>query len=64
MKTWEHVFGDHQNGIPKEWSHFTIRLETEGKILSLEKLIEALEKGKFFKTLKKLYSEIVEKCDV
>ena len=58
MNTWESIFGDRID-VPKTWNHFLARLVTLDKSVSLEELIEAMEKGRFFKTLKALYSEII-----
>ena len=58
LKTWESVFTE-PRGTPSTWEHFVQRLEVQGETLSLEKLIDALKKGKFHRTLKVLYSAIV-----
>ena len=59
LDTWEAVFGDRKD-VPTKWEDFDARLGTLVKTLSLGELIEALEKGKFYKTLKALYTEIIK----
>ena len=58
LKTWASVFTE-PIGVPRKWEDFVQRLEVQGETLSLEKLIDALKKGKFHRTLKALYSAIV-----
>ena len=58
LKTWESIFVE-PRGVPSKWEDFVKRLEVQAESLSLEKLIAALDKGKFHRTLKALYSAIV-----